>query len=447
MMHAPGIGTPPLPVRVVIAEDEKIIALDMQRELERSGFDVVGTATTAREAMEQAGLLRPHVILMDIILGGGSDGIAAAKEIRETYDIPVLFLSARVDENTVRRAAAADPYGYILKPFVMNEIIIAIKMIIHRHFMEKKFREDSNWLTTILSSIADAIIATDHLGKINFLNDAARTLTGWRDENVMGESIEGILALKQAETNEPYPDPVSTLMRDPGSVVTITEAVLSKPNGDGLPVDCRAAAIRDAEGGVDGAVLIMRDVTDRIQADRWTRYLAFHDILTGLPNRAWLYNQLRSIILPNGASADTRVGIMFLDLDDFKRINDCFGHEVGDDLLQQVAERLKRSVRRADIVGRLAGDEFIVILDRVAEARDVEKVARNITREFQKPFWIGGCERDVTMSIGIAIYPDDSENLERLIKYADSAMYQAKQRGKNAYTFFSDLSEADATGP
>jgi diguanylate cyclase (GGDEF)-like protein/PAS domain S-box-containing protein len=432
------IAQPERETRVLLVEDERIVATDIQRWLNRSGYSIVGTAESGDDALRLAGELLPDLVLMDIMLKGTADGIVTAEKIREIYDIPIIFLSAHTDDGIVQRAKAAQPYGYILKPYHMNEIVIAIKLAVHRHAMEKKFKADSRWITTMLASIGDAILATDQHGRINFMNTAAQKLMNWREENVMGEKIEDLLLLRHTEDDKPYPNPVSTLIKNPDDNITIGDAILHKPNGEILPVDCTAAAILDKTGSMEGVVLVLRDATDRIQAERWMRYLAFHDILTGLPNRTWLYNQLKSIIVPSGVDDARRIGIMFLDLDDFKYINDQFGHEIGDDLLCQVADRLKKTVRASDIVGRLAGDEFIVIMDRILSAHDVEKVACNIVLEFQKPFLIGGSERDITMSIGISIYPDDSENFEKLIKYADSAMYRAKQFGKNSYKFFSD---------
>ncbi|MCX7171861.1 MAG: GGDEF domain-containing protein, partial [Proteobacteria bacterium] len=167
--------------------------------------------------------------------------------------------------------------------------------------------------------------------------------------------------------------------------------------------------------------------------------LAHFDVLTGLPNRMLFFDRLEHA-LAEAQRNHTWAAVMFVDLDRFKHINDTLGHAAGDDLLRQVAERLKQSVRASDTVGRLGGDEFAIVLSNLAMALDADAPARKIIERFNEPFRLNQAEHFVTASIGIALFPDDSTDQDALIKNADTAMYSAKEEGRNTYRFFPPVS-------
>jgi diguanylate cyclase (GGDEF)-like protein len=192
----------------------------------------------------------------------------------------------------------------------------------------------------------------------------------------------------------------------------------------------------------------VHDITERKHAEDKMHYLAMYDVLTGLPNRQLFHQQLEKAVARAHRGGE-RLAIMFIDLDRFKRINDTLGHATGDMLLREVAARLNRCVRNTDTVGRdgeadlpegrvarLAGDEFTVTLDALREPQDAARVARRIIADVSRPFMLSGQEVVVTTSIGIAVYPEDGEQAELLLKNADAAMYQAKDLGRNAYQYF-----------
>ncbi len=164
--------------RVVVVEDEKIVALEIIDRLKSLGYDVPGSASTGEDAIRCADQFRPDLILMDIKLKGPMDGIEAAEQIRAKFGIPVVYLTAYADDDTLQRAKIAEPYGYLLKPFEERELYTNIEMALYRAKMERKVKEHEQHLTTILKSIGDAVIVTDSEGRVTFINDAAERIIG-----------------------------------------------------------------------------------------------------------------------------------------------------------------------------------------------------------------------------------------------------------------------------
>jgi diguanylate cyclase (GGDEF)-like protein len=193
---------------------------------------------------------------------------------------------------------------------------------------------------------------------------------------------------------------------------------------------------------VSRLVIISRDITEHKVAEEKIRHLAHHDALTGLPNRVLLRDRLEQAIAQAQRNR-TQMGVMLLDLDRFKTINDTLGHEAGDDALQAVAERLRASVRRVDTVARLGGDEFVVVLPAIRGPVDAEQVARKIIESMTEPLSIRDQTMIVSVSIGVSICPTDGADTTALMKRADLAMYRAKQKGRNQYVQFSEKLDSD----
>jgi diguanylate cyclase (GGDEF)-like protein/PAS domain S-box-containing protein len=216
-----------------------------------------------------------------------------------------------------------------------------------------------------------------------------------------------------------------------------------RPDGSIRWVHDRAFPVRDGDGRIYRIAGIAEDVTDRKLAEERLEHLAHYDTLTNLPNRALFYDRLKQTLAQARRNRWT-MGVMFLDADRFKNVNDTLGHAVGDQLLQQIARRLTQSVRSDDTVGRLGGDEFAIVLSTLASAQDATLVAQKIMEAFKEPFRLEGTEVYVTASIGITLYPDDSSDHDVLIKNADTAMYRAKEIGRNSYQFYTPEMNARA---
>jgi diguanylate cyclase (GGDEF)-like protein len=213
-------------------------------------------------------------------------------------------------------------------------------------------------------------------------------------------------------------------------------------NGINNTYELEASPLRDQDGNIYGIIEVARNITDRLRVERELREsqsrlyrLAHHDALTGLPNRLLFEDRLEQAIL-KARRNKTKVGILFLDLDRFKQINDTLGHDVGDELLIAVAGRLQKQGRQSDTVARRGGDEFVFILDNLRDRSGAEVVAKKIVAAMERSVRLPDHELRISTSIGIAIYPDDAEEIEDVIKKADLALYQAKEAGRNQYRLY-----------
>jgi diguanylate cyclase (GGDEF)-like protein len=201
-------------------------------------------------------------------------------------------------------------------------------------------------------------------------------------------------------------------------------------------MESSANPIIDKDGNIIGFLAIQRDITDRLKAEERLNYLAYHDALTGLPNRQ-LFNDRVNVMLGRASRFRLLIAIMMLDVDNFKDVNDTLGHDAGDQLLQLIARRMASVVREIDTVARMGGDEFIFMAPDLGNIGDAEKLTQRILDAFKKPFEINGNPISTTASIGISLYPSDGDDVQNLMKTADIAMYRAKAAGRNSYRFYS----------
>ncbi len=293
-----------------------------------------------------------------------------------------------------------------------------------------------------LRSIMEAVIATDTAGRIQYVNATAERVTGWAQAETQGRLLNEIF---------PCLDEYSGALLDPlaccldGRPVGPEDALLFRRDGRSLPIERTAAPIRGYQGEITGVVLVFRDVTEkRVLTERLT-HQATHDPLTQLPNRA-LYNSRLERAIAEAREHGTSVALLFLDLDGFKDINDSLGHDTGDRVLTLIAERLRRAVRVSDTLARLGGDEFAIVLPGLGRRSEVLPVVQKIMAAFDQVIVSLPEEIFLTASIGIAIYPDDSDDAQGLSRSADVAMYEAKASGKNTYRFFRSEMQDRARG-
>ncbi len=261
--------------QILVVEDEGIVALEIKDRLENLEYVVVGLASSGEEAIQVASKAKPDLVLMDIILKGDMDGVESAKLIRTTLDIPVVYLTAYSDENTLQRAKITEPFGYILKPFEERELYSSIEMALYKHGMEKKLKESEQWLSTTLRAIGDAVIATDTAGSVTFMNPTAESLTGWSKDESLGKNIADIFKVIDEETGEPVDGPVSravnTGLASSLKDYSSKDYILRSRSGKDVPVDYNAASIRNDNGKSIGTVITFHDITERRRADREMR--------------------------------------------------------------------------------------------------------------------------------------------------------------------------------
>ena len=421
---------------ILIVEDQRLIAKGIANQVKSMGYLVAGSASTGEDAVRQALELRPDLILMDISLGAGIDGVEAARLIRRELKVPVVYLTANADDEVLRRAIGSNPFGYVRKPYDDGELRTAIDIGLYRHSMECRLRESEQWLAATLSSIGEAVVATDGRGVVRFMNAEAERLTGWSSEEALGHSLAEVNPLLDA-TGGTASDLTALAVESARTVQLPANCVLITRSGDEVAVNGCIAPIRDWDGGVTGLVMVCRDVSASRTMTMQLAHLAHYDFLTGLPNRLLLADRLTQA-MATARRHGQKIAVLFLDLDGFKGINDALGHAVGDRLLQSVAKRLLSCVRDSDTVSRLGGDEFIVLLTemRVDYAEGTLVAVHRLLAAVAEDHAIEGHALQLTTSLGVSIYPDDGLDVDTLIGNADAAMYQAKKNGRRGYRFF-----------
>jgi two-component system, cell cycle sensor histidine kinase and response regulator CckA len=250
--------------RIMIVEDESIVAEDMKTMLEGFGYAVPAIAFSGEEAVKKALDIRPDLVLMDIVLKGNMSGMEAVERIRAQADLPVVYVTAYADENTVRRAKITEPFGYILKPFDGRELQTAIEIALYRHQMERRVKESAHWLATTLRSIGDAVMAMDAEGRVTFINPIAEALTGWKREEALGRSVTEVLHLRHEGDHVLADSMVRKVLREDVAIdLAHHDLVLIAKDGTERPIDDSAAPIKDDQGCVIGAVVVFRDITER----------------------------------------------------------------------------------------------------------------------------------------------------------------------------------------
>ncbi|MDY6782793.1 MAG: EAL domain-containing protein [Cyanobacteriota bacterium] len=422
--------------KILVVEDESIVAQDIQDTLENLGYEVPETSDSGENSITLAEKIDPDLILMDVRLLGDMDGIEAAQIITKRFDIPIVFMTAYADEDTLARAKLAQPFGYIIKPFEERELRTTIEIALYKHQMERQIKENAQWLATVLRSIGDGVISNDREGKVNFINPIAEKLTGWSLEEAVGRHFSEIFELIDEQTRNCYESPVVQAMREQTVVGMPDNISLVKKDRSEIAIADSAAPTIDAKGRVTGGVVVFRDVTERKLTEQKLHHQAFYDSLTDLPNRTWFMQRVLDAVEHAKRRPNYLFAVLFLDLDRFKVVNDSLGHSTGDKLLVAVGERLTKSVRSIDTVVRLGGDEFAILLENIQDTNHACEIAQQIQQILQEPIDLDGLEVFTSASIGIVLNSAEYERVEDLLRDADIAMYRAKARGKGCYEVF-----------
>lgn len=300
---------------------------------------------------------------------------------------------------------------------------------------ETALQAAKEWAQVTLNSIGDAVITTDLESRVTYLNRVAESLTGWSSHDAIGKPLGQVLRLIDGQTLEAAASPARRAMEENCTVGLAMNCVLVRKDGSQLLIEDSAAPIHDQEGFLKGAVIVFHDACHSPTHSSKLAYQAQHDALTELPNRALFSERLmRAIGLAK--RHHHQVGLLYLDLDAFKAINDSLGHAIGDCLLQSVARRLSKCVRNTDTICRQGGDEFVVLLSEIDKPQDAAKIAQKILATLAETHSISQHELHITASVGISIYPDHGNDEPILLNNADTAMYHAKKIGRNKYQLF-----------
>ncbi|MFN6497501.1 MAG: ATP-binding protein [Nostoc sp. DedQUE01] len=252
--------------RILVVEDEVIVARTIASQLSQLGYIVTGTASSGKVAIAKAWETQPELILMDIILKGEMDGIATATHIREQLDVPVIFLTAYGDENTLERAKVTQPFGYIIKPFTTKDLRIAIEIGLLKHQLERELRENRDQLATLLNSMSDAVIATNEQGMVTFMNPAAEAITGWQQEDALGNEVSNIFHIVDEVTETTLENPVTKVLREQQVVYLGEFTSLITRDGKRVPIGDSASPLRRRPDQINGVVVVFWDLSERRQA-------------------------------------------------------------------------------------------------------------------------------------------------------------------------------------
>ena len=368
-----------------------------------------------------------------------SQGLETFNQLFEVApDLPILILSEAGTEEIARQAVHLGAYDYLINEQADGyRLRRTVRTMIDRHALEA-VRVENELATTTLNLIGEGILRTDADGNVTYLNRFAEKMTGWSRAEVRGRPFADVLRLIDNISGASLDDAVAIALQADKTASGMTSSInctLVRRDGEEFGIESRVAIIHDQDGNAVGAVVAFRDVSAARVASLEMSRVAQHDVLTNLPNRA-LFNDRLSQAISLAERQSKQLAVLFVDLDQFKRINDSLGHSVGDRLLRSVARRLVACVRRTDTVSRLGGDEFLILLSQIEHSEDAAITARKILRAVAAPHVIDSKSLDVNVSIGGSTYPADAQNAETLVSYADVAMYEAKQQGRNSYQFF-----------
>lgn len=420
--------------RIMLVEDENIIAMDIQQRLELLGYQVTGHAASGMDAVRVAAETRPDLILMDIKIRGPMDGIETAEQIRARQDVPIIYLTAFTDENTLKRARRTEAFGYLLKPFEDRELQSAIEIATYKHVMEKKLRESEERYALATRAANDGIWDWDLITNEIFYTARWREMLGLTTGDGQASTQEWFDRV-DPEDRERLNAAIDSHLQGLTPSLECEYRILHRDGGYRWML-CRGLALFDAHSRPYRMAGSQSDITSRKRLEEQLMHKAMHDELTGLPNRALFMDRLDVVLEQVQGHRDGGAAVMFLDLDHFKVVNDSMGHSTGDALLIAFAHRLEECLRPGDTVSRFGGDEFAILVSSVSSIEDVKRIADRVSQSMQKPFSLGEHEFFANASIGIVFATNGQQSSEDLLRDADVAMYHSKKNGRSRYEIF-----------
>ena len=432
------------PHTILIVDDEAPNRRLFEALLRPQGYRT-RTAINGEEALLSVEEQAPDLILLNVMMPGlnGYEVAKALKRNPQTATIPIIMVTAQTGQRTLLEGLKAGAEEFLTKPINKTELWLRVRNLLRlkelRDFVEhenERLEEEVRARTatlqrfkTAMDVTADAIFVVDvESGAFVEVNATASTMFGYAREEFLG-----LGSLRLEATTEVELERLRDAILGGPFCSSLSEAKIRRKDGIQLPVEIHRQAPLVGEDPV--TVGVVRDITERQEAHLRLYQMAHHDALTGLPNRT-LFQKTLEKTLAQAKERNWVVIVLHIDLDHFKTVNDTHGHATGDILLGQIGDRLLQCVRVRDTVGRLGGDEFAVILISEDRRKGVTSVARKIGAALREPFTLAGAEVHVTASIGISSYPEDASEPDVLIKYADTAMYQAKQNGRDAHCTF-----------
>ncbi|MCC6708909.1 MAG: EAL domain-containing protein [Gammaproteobacteria bacterium] len=435
--------TPSAP-RALVVDDDLVVRIALVDYLEEAGFEVE-EAENGAQCLAAFEAQRPDILLLDVSLPD-ADGLELCEQIRARTTgahLPIVMITGRDDLASVERAYRAGATDFIIKPLNFNLLIHRLQFVMRAQQTAEQLRQSqSNLAHAQRIARLGAWEYNFNSGAVTGSDEVGQVLAGQR--GWLPATPEDFLARVCAEDRERVREALSTGVRS-GEAFDIDFRVANGSDDD-VHAHLDVEYLRDGAGHITRMRGSLQDVTEHRATQARIHELAFYDAVTGLPNRTYFRERL-SASLAIAERRNRRLALLFVDLDQFKRINDSWGHHVGDELLCQVAGRLGEALRRSDVVcrfdaqekttlARLGGDEFVILLNDIERPENAGATAQRVLDQFKQPFMLDGNEVFVSGSIGIAVYPDDATDEHTLLKHGDLAMYQVKQEGRNGYSFF-----------
>jgi len=441
----------PVRPRILVVDDEMLILEGLTRLLGTRDYDVV-TANGGCEALIAIGKQQFDAILLDL----GMPDLNGSEVLRFVADrsagTPVIVVSGDSTIDAAIRALRGGAADFVRKPYEPEELLRRIDNTLTRRRLERennnilqRLQQSEKWHRFLVNSSPDFIYTLDGEGRFTFVNDRVESLLGYRREDLLGQHYslvihEDDVARAEHVFNERRAGDRSArnieirLKCNPGS---------RRPrlmNARCKTVELTATGMYDEEAGpfdqrFIGSYGVAKDVTERKQAEETVHYQTYHDLLTGLPNRA-LFRDHLGLMLAQAKRTQKPLAVLSLDLDHFKVINDSLGHTIGDELLLAVGSRLRQCLREGDTLARLGGDEFAVLLPTLVSRSDVDHICRKIIQVLSKPVYVKGHEIYISVSIGACVAPEDGDMIDGLIRQAEIAMYRAKSHGRSRLQFW-----------
>jgi diguanylate cyclase (GGDEF)-like protein/PAS domain S-box-containing protein len=451
--------------RLLLVDDEPRLLLSLYELLRGHDYHLV-TATCGAEALAHLGKLKFDLILLDLRLPDMSGHDIMDFMNARGIDGDVIVMSGEVGIDAAIGALKRGAYDYLRKPYSREELLKTVQNVLQKRRLAIDNERIAAQLETsekmyryLVDSSPDIIYTLNHEGCITFVNDRVQQVLGFERDELLGRHYSVLVRDDDQERARRAFGDDRDPARGKGRRLTTgthtaelrlkcksgTDRTFSitlramAPNAIGMHADGQAAVHHEFFGTYG----VARDITDRKRAEEMISYQAYYDVLTDLPNRVLFKDRLGLAVIQAKRKL-AELAVMFIDLDRFKLVNDTLGHVKGDELLQQVARRLKDCMRRGDTLARQGGDEFTIVLPELNDREDARAIADQFLESLAAPFDLDGHQVHISASIGIAIYPHDGETIDELLRHADIAMYQVKGQGKNGHSFY-QVSMQDAS--